>query len=197
MYYEYQETLIEKLRMVQFTTKDNQVLGFEAGMDCLVSMFLNIKSSKKSVFFIGNGGSSAIASHMTADFMKNGGIRTASLYNSAVTTCLSNDYGYRYVFSKQLEYLTQDGDMLVAVSSSGKSENIIIAACTAASLNACIVTFTGFLEDNRLRSMGDLNVYVPVGHYGIVESVHNLILQQAVDVILERDGIPGQYTGEV
>ena len=87
--------------------------------------------------------------------------------------------------------------MLVAVSSSGKSENIINAACTAASLNACNVTFTGFLEDNRIRSMGDLNVYVPVGHYGIVESVHNLILQQAVDVILERDGIPGQYTGEV
>lgn len=196
MYYEYQETLIEKLKMTQYTTGDNQVLGFEAGMDCLASMFLNIKSSKNSVFFIGNGGSSAIASHMTADFMKNGGIRTISLYNSAVTTCLGNDYGYGYVFSKQLEYLTQEGDLLVAISSSGNSENIINAAGTATNLNASVVTFTGFSSDNRLRGMGNLNVYVPARHYGIVESVHNLILQQVVDIILERDGIPGQYMGE-
>lgn len=189
MYYEYQETLIEKLRMVQFTTKDNQVLGFEAGMDCLVSMFLNIKSSKKSVFFIGNGGSSAIASHMTADFMKNGGMNTYSLYDSAVTTCMGNDYGYGYIFSRPMEFLVRKGDLLVAISSSGNSSNIINAIETARLKGAAVITFTGFEPNNRAKQMGDVNVYVPCKKYGIVESIHNMMLQQVVDLIMDRDGV--------
>ena len=87
--------------------------------------FFRHKKADTHIFFIGHGGSSAIASHMTADFMKNGGIKTYSLYDNAVTTCMGNDYGYEYVFSRPLEFLGQENDLLVAVSSSGNSQNIV------------------------------------------------------------------------
>ncbi len=67
--------------------------------------FSGHKEKKSQLFFIGNGGSSAIASHMTADFMKNGGMNTYSLYDNAVTTCMGNDYGYEHIFSRPLEFL--------------------------------------------------------------------------------------------
>ena len=141
------------------------------------------------MFFIGNGGSSAIASHMTADFMKNGGMKTYSLYDSAVMTCMGNDYGYGDVFSRQLGFLVNKGDMLVAISSSGNSQNIVNAINTVKSKGGKVVTFSGFKPDNKIKAMGDYSVFVPEEHYGIVESVHNLILQQAVDTILDIDGV--------
>jgi D-sedoheptulose 7-phosphate isomerase len=138
---------------------------------------------------VGNGGSSAIASHMTADFMKNGGMNTYSLYDNAVTTCMGNDYGYEYIFSRPMEFLVHENDLVVAISSSGNSKNIVNAIETAKRQKASVVTFTGFKPDNLSKQLGDINVYVPSVKYGIVESIHNLILQQIVDMIMERDGV--------
>lgn len=162
---------------------------YEEGIRLLVDTFSKYKENKAQLFFIGNGGSSAIASHMTADFMKNGGMNTYSLYDNAVTTCMGNDYGYEHIFSKPLEFLAREGDLLVAVSSSGNSRNIVNAIETMHGKNASVITFTGFEPDNRVKKMGDQNVYVPCRKYGIVESIHNLILQQIVDMIMERDGV--------
>lgn len=138
---------------------------------------------------MGNGGSSAIASHMTADFMKNGGMNTYSLYDNAVTTCMGNDYGYEYIFSRPMEFLVKRDDLVVAISSSGNSRNILNAVETAVRKGAEVITFTGFEPDNKAKQMGNINVYVPSRKYGIVESIHNLILQQIVDMIMERDGV--------
>ena len=126
---------------------------------------------------------------MTADFMKNGGMNTYSLYDNSVTTCMGNDYGYEYIFSRPMEFLVKPGDLVVAISSSGNSQNIICAIQVAKKKKAAVVTFTGFRKDNQVRQMGDVNVYVPCEKYGIVESIHNLILQQIVDEIMERDGV--------
>ena len=125
---------------------------------------------------------------MTADFMKNGGMKTYSLYDNSVTTCMGNDYGYEYVFSRPLELLANENDILTAISSSGNSQNIVNAIQAAQRKNMNVITFTGFKKENRISSMGIYNVHVPVEHYGMVESIHNLILQQIVDTILERDG---------
>lgn len=190
MYLEYQKKLIDRIKHTQFLKKgESDSKDFEQGMGELIALFSAIKEQEKQVFFIGNGGSSAIASHMTADFMKNGGMRTYNLYDNAVTTCMGNDYGYEYIFSKPLEFLLNEGDLLVAISSSGNSPNILNAIRIANNKNASVVTFTGFKEDNQAKQAGDWNVYVPLEHYGIVESIHNLILQQIVDVILDRDGV--------
>lgn len=140
------------------------------------------------MFFVGNGGSAAIASHNTADFMKNGGMRTVSLQDASVITCLGNDLGYDNVYSRQLQALVRKGDLLVAISSSGKSPNIVKAVDTAKSAGIRVVTFTGFKADNPVRSKGDANVWVSSDKYGIVESAHQAILQQIVDTMLEIRG---------
>lgn len=163
--------------------------SYDEGIQLLVDAFSGHKEKKSQLFFIGNGGSSAIASHMTADFMKNGGMNTYSLYDNAVTTCMGNDYGYEHIFSRPLEFLAREGDLLIAISSSGNSKNIINAIEVAAGKKAFTITFTGFGADNRAKGMGDINVYVPCHKYGIVESIHNLILQQVVDLIMDRDGV--------
>lgn len=163
--------------------------NYSAGISLLVNEFTVHKQHSSQLFFIGNGGSSAIASHMTADFMKNGGMNTYSLYDNAVTTCMGNDYGYEYIFSKPLEFLLRPDDLLVAISSSGNSQNIVNAIDVAKRKGATVITFTGFEPDNKVKQMGDINVYVPCTKYGMVESIHNLILQQIVDEIMERDGV--------
>lgn len=186
----YIEELIEKIYGITVRRKSEEKCStYQDGIQILLDVFLKHKNSGSMLFFIGNGGSSAIASHMTADFMKNGGMNTYSLYDNAVTTCMGNDYGYEYIFSKPMEFLVQEGDLVVAISSSGNSANIINGIVTAKKKGAEIITFTGFSEDNKARALGDVNLYVPCSKYGIVESIHNLILQQIVDLIMERDGV--------
>lgn len=183
----YINDLIEKIKETQFINED-LCSGYDEGIKKLLEIFLEHKSIESGVFFIGNGGSSAIANHMTADFMKNGGMCTHSLYNSAVTTCMGNDYGYEYIFSKPMDFLVKEKDLVIAISSSGNSKNITNAIEVAKRKGAKVITFTGFKPDNRAKQMGDFNVYVPCEKYGIVESIHTIILQQIVDLIFEKDG---------
>ena len=179
---------LEHTEIWQGASQNGRCDGYDQGMNLLVDIFSEHKARQSQLFFIGNGGSSAIASHMTADFMKNGGMNTYSLYDNAVTTCMGNDYGYEYIFSRPLEFLAREGDLLVAISSSGNSDNIINAIKIARKKKAYVITFTGFLPDNKAKQMGDCNVYVPCSRYGIVESIHNIMLQQVVDMVMERDG---------
>lgn len=190
MYTEYLEELIQALNGVSIIIgKGCRRVCYEEGMGCLVDCFTEIKQKDGQVFFIGNGGSAAVASHMTADFMKNGGMKTYSLYDSAVTTCMGNDYGYEDIFCRPLDLLMGKEDLLVAISSSGNSANIVRAITVAREKRGKVITFSGFKEDNSIKCMGDINVYVPREHYGMVESIHNLILQQIVDSIMARDGV--------
>ena len=189
MYKDYLNKLVDCLHSIRMYGFEGIVSDdYEQGMQKLIDLFSRAKIEGKRVFFIGNGGSAAIASHMTADFMKNGGMKTYSLYDNSVTTCMGNDYGYEYVFSRPLELLANENDILTAISSSGNSQNIVNAIQAAQRKNMNVITFTGFKKENRISSMGIYNVHVPVEHYGMVESIHNLILQQIVDTILERDG---------
>lgn len=189
MYKDYIDNLIQCIHLTRMYRSDGSIIEeYEESMQNLVDLFCKIKIDKKQVFFIGNGGSAAIASHMTVDFMKNGRMRTYSLYDNSVTTCMGNDYGYEYIFSHPLEFVANNGDLLVAISSSGNSKNIVNAIKVAKEKEMNIITFSGFMKENAISRMGTYNIHVPISHYGIVESIHNLILQQVVDIILERDG---------
>ncbi len=183
----YIQELLDTLNATQiWQGTSKKAASYHIGIELLVEQFFSHKAAQAGAFFIGNGGSCAIASHMAADFMKNGEMNACSLCDHAVMTCMGNDYGYEYVYAKPLEFLAKPGDLLVAVSSSGNSANIVKAVETAKSKGADVITFTGFLPDNRVKQMGDYNVYVPCEKYGIVESIHNLILQQAVDCMKQR-----------
>lgn len=186
----YLDNLIAIIKSAELTDMDGvRETDYDRIINKLVPKFLKHRNDDSLLFFIGNGGSAAIASHMTADYMKNGGMRTYSLYDNAVMTCMGNDYGYEYTFSKPLSFLIDTDDLLVAISSSGESKNIIRAIEVAKDKNANVITLTGFRKNNTVSRMGDMNVYVPSDKYGMVESIHNLMLQQIVDEIKDRDGI--------
>ena len=175
----FQEKMSEIICDVQGTE-----IAYESMIDTLVSKFRQIRRERGLVYFIGNGGSAGIAIHMTSDFLKNGGMRTHSMHDAATITCLGNDFGYEYIFSKQLEIVASPGDLLIAISSSGNSPNILRAVEAAHQGGCTVLTLSGFKPDNHLRAMGEYNIYVPLEAYGIVESIHNMILQQVVDELL-------------
>ena len=161
MNHEYITELISKLEQTSITIREqNRKLKYDEGIQKLVDIFTKHKREQTNLFFIGNGGSSAIASHMTADFMKNGGMNTYNLYDNAVTTCMGNDYGYEYIFSRPLDFLLKENDLLVAISSSGNSQNIINAIEVAQKKQVDVITFTGFIEENKAKQLGKINVYV-------------------------------------
>ena len=184
----YREELDVALKQISFGNDAT----YEQNMAALTELFLNVRRKNGSVYFIGNGGSAGIATHMTADFLKNGKMRAISLYDVPTITCLANDFGYAEVFCRQLDWLARPGDLLVAISSSGESKNIINAVQTAKEKKCHVVTITGFRAGNTLRTLGEINIHVPSSEYGIVESIHNMILQQTVDEILRRDKILAQ-----
>lgn len=131
MYKGYLEDIFTTLDQIELHQDGEVLFGYEQIIAKIVSTFEGIKKTHNKVFFIGNGGSAAIASHMTADFMKNGGMKTYNLFENSVTICMGNDYGYEYVLGKPLDLLGDEGDLLVAISSSGKSYNIIMAVDAA------------------------------------------------------------------
>jgi D-sedoheptulose 7-phosphate isomerase len=134
------------------------------------------------IMFIGNGGSMGIAAHMAVDFSKNGSLRSMAFGDSAVLTCLSNDFGYHDVFARQIEWHGNALDVLMAISSSGESPNILKGARAAGLKGSRVVTFSGFREDNPLRRMGDVNFYVRAKEYGFVELAHQSLLHAMLDL---------------
>ena len=165
-----------------------QKLSQEAFFQQLIHRFLKKRTEGHTVYFIGNGGSAGIAMHMTNDFLKNGRMKTHSMHDAATVTCLGNDYSYDDIFSKQLERVACAGDLLVAISSSGNSENIVRAIHSARKKQCEVLTLSGFDADNRIHSLGDWNLYIPCHVYGIVESLHNMVLQRIVDGMIEQIG---------
>ena len=152
------------------------------GLRLARSMFKDAHDAGNKLVFIGNGGSAAIASHMAVDYTKNGCMRSMALNDAATLTCFGNDYGYEEVFSKQLEAHGRPGDVIVIISTSGKSKNILNAAAAAKNARCEVVTFSGMRPDNALRHFGSLNFYVPSGDYGLVECAHTNLLHSMVSI---------------
>lgn len=156
--------------------------GLEAGLKRLKREALARHRRGKKVIFIGNGGSAAIASHMAVDWTKNGGMRSVALNDAPTLTCMANDFGYEHAFAKLLEFYAQPGDLVIIISSSGRSPNVIATAHAANALDLDSVRLTGMDPDNKLRRGGRLNFYVPCEDYGLVELTHLCLLHAVVSV---------------
>jgi D-sedoheptulose 7-phosphate isomerase len=142
---------------------------------------LKLLSKTNQIFFIGNGGSMGICSHMYEDYAKIGKFKTYIFSDPALITCFANDYGYEYAMAEWLKIYMNKNDLLIAVSSSGNSMNIVNAANTAKGLGANIITLSGFKPDNKLRNLGSVNFYLPIENYGVVECFHQVILHALLD----------------
>ncbi len=158
-----------------------------AGMiDRVVRLATMVRHSGARVFFIGNGGSAGIASHMAADWLKAGHFHAMAFNDPALLTCLANDLGYGEVFRVPLTHHCRQGDLLFAISSSGESDSVVNAALYAKEVGAYVVTLSGFLSTNRLRQVSDMHFHVPSSRYGLVEVAHHTILHAILDRITSK-----------
>ena len=141
----------------------------------------------KKVIIVGNGGSAAMASHVSVDLTKNAGIRSINFNESDLITCFANDYGYEHWVEKAVEFYGDKGDVFIGISSSGSSENIL-NGCRAAQKNnfAKVITFSGMDKQNPLRQLGDINFWVNSIAYNQIENIHQLWLLAVVDLIIGK-----------
>lgn len=169
------------LERVEVTDRGGSSVSNEDWLTRIGDMTEEVKTSKGRFFFAGNGASAAFASHMSLDWSKNGGVPAIPLLDLSHLTALGNDLGYDEVFSTPVGWHGKPSDLLVTISSSGNSPNIIRAIEVAREKGLKVITFTGLKPENRSRTMGDLNIYVPAKTYGIVECAHQVLLHAWLD----------------
>lgn len=171
-------TLLERC---EITGKDGGAFGLEAGMAAAMRIFAKVRESNNSIYVVGNGGSASVASHAAIDLFNVAKLRAFTLHESSLLTCMANDYGYENAFARILAQVAKPGDVLIAISSSGRSQNIRNAAAQMAANGGTVITLSGFARDNPLRSMGDINIWLDSSDYGLVEIGHQFILHNISD----------------
>lgn len=175
------EKLMASLSLVEFTDKDGLPVAIDDGMAIWHEMAMDVRKRNGCLYLIGNGASSSLSSHFAADLEKNALMRTQCFTDSALLTAISNDISFERVFAEPLSIMARAGDMLVSISSSGNSPNIIAGIAAARHKMMYVVTLSGMDKTNRSRSMGNLNIYVPDYAYSIVETAHSALLHHWTD----------------
>lgn len=149
------------------------------------------KDNSKTMIF-GNGGSAAISSHVSVDLTKNANIRTLNFNESDLITCFSNDYGYDHWVEKTIDFYHQENDVLILISSSGESMNMINAAKFAKQKKLKLITFTGHSKNNKLSLLGDLNFWIDSKAYNFIENTHQIWLLTICDLIIGKREYPAK-----
>ena len=149
-------------------------------------LFLRVQKNGNKLMFAGNGASATIASHAALDFTKQAKVRGLCFNEDALITAFANDFGYENWVAEAINHYGNEGDVAVLISSSGNSKNIVNAAKTAKNQGIEVVTFSGFGEDNSLKSVGDINFWVESKAYNVIEHVHSIWLLAVVDMILGK-----------
>ncbi len=149
------------------------------------SVLESIQQQKGTIWVVGNGGSASIASHLVVDLVNMHQINAHTLHECALLTCFSNDYGYDQAFAKMLETMAKPTDMLIAISSSGNSANIVGAVKAMQSKRGSVLSLTGFSKTNQVKQLSqaaqNFSIWVNSEQYGEVETAHQLILHALVD----------------
>lgn len=183
----------EKMFLKDYFELYQKLLFDECVLEQMVQMkeiVLQTKTNGNKMIFAGNGGSAAIASHAAVDFTKQAGVRSINFNESDLITCFANDYGYDKWIVKAIEFYGDTGDVVVLFGSSGKSPNIVNAAEFAKDNGFTLVTFSGFEEDNPLKSMGEINFWVESKAYNIIENIHQIWILAICDLIIGKAEYP-------
>lgn len=152
-------------------------------VDQIIKILEEAAHKQSSIYIIGNGGSAATASHMVNDL--GAGLRRRGLINLDITsladnvpviTAIANDIGYENIFYMQLEGLLKPEDLIIAISCSGNSPNIVKAVEYAKNIGSTIIGITGF-DGGDLKKLSDVNFHIeaPKGEYGLVEDMHMIL----------------------
>lgn len=158
----------------------------------VVDVLHKARISEKQIFIMGNGGSASTASHFVCDLAKN--IRKESLPhfkviglsdNMAIFSAYANDEGYENVFSQQLENLIQNHDVVIGISASGNSPNVLNAMSVAKKYNAETIGFTGF-DGGKLGNMVKYHIHIPNNNYGQIEDIHLVLEHITIHALQDR-----------
>lgn len=151
----------------------------------VADLLKNVHSAGNKILIFGNGGSAAMASHFSVDLTKNANLRCFNFNEADLITCFANDYGFERWVEKAVDFYGDEGDLLIVISSSGSSKNMLNGVKAGRNGNfQSVVTFSGFEQDNPLRQLGDINFWVDSKAYNFVENMHQIWLLAMVDVII-------------
>jgi|TARA_Y100000294_G_scaffold177931_1_gene205719 D-sedoheptulose 7-phosphate isomerase len=148
----------------------------------LEQIILDTSSKDGKIIIVGNGGSAATASHVAVDLSLNSKIKAINFNESDLITCFSNDFGYENWVKKSLEIYADPLDLLILISCSGNSKNLVNANLFAKKKGLKVATLTGCKKNNKLNSIkNSLNIWIDSKEYNTIEIVHHSILLNIVD----------------
>ena len=151
----------------------------------VAGLLKDVQAEGKKILIFGNGGSAAIASHFSVDLTKNAGLRCINCNEADLITCFANDYGFERWVEKAVDFYGDEGDLLIVISSSGSSKNMLNGVKAARNGNfKAVVTLSGFAEHNPLRQLGDINLWINSRAYNFVENIHQIWLLAIVDLLI-------------
>ena len=182
----YLDELARLLASMETTTTQGDSLSPDQGGKAALDLIRQAKKKSAKAVVVGNGGSAAIASHMQNDLCKAVKMRALVFTEQSLLTALANDDGYPTAYETLMNLWAEPDDVLIAISSSGQSENILRCAAAARKAGAGIITLSGFAQDNPLRSLGDVNFYISSRSYGHVELAHAAVTQFLTDVLKDE-----------
>ena len=164
---------------------------FKIQKDKIVRLVENIKTVKKNkgkIIIFGNGGSAATASHFSVDLTKNAKIRAVNFNEADLITCLSNDYGHDNWVKKAIEFYIDKNDLVILISTSGNSKNVINAAKFLKNKKFSFFSLTGMKKNNLLNKITNSknNLWVNNMSYNQIEIVHHLILLLTIDILIGK-----------
>lgn len=175
--------------LVEYLKTYNSLINNPAITNDLIqikSLFQDTSNKGGKIILAGNGGSAAMASHVAVDMTKNAGIRAVTFNEYDLITTLANDYGFENWISKAIEFYHNPNDIIVLISASGQSQNVLNAATKSKELRLTVITFSGMSPQNPLRNQGDINLWVDSQVYNIVEMTHHIWLLAIVDMIISN-----------
>lgn len=186
---QFNNTVYQSLKDCIATDSNQHPLATGEAMDIWCRRTERLKSDNATMFFIGNGASSQMAGHMSADAAKNGQIRAQAFHETSLMTAVSNDISFENVYAFPLKRFANPNDVLITISSSGNSPNIVKALQVAEEMKLDIITLSGKEADNKSRKKGFLNFYIPSQSYGIVECAHQVLLHSWLDQYMDENGL--------
>ncbi len=184
---EYIMVVSDGLASTKVTDRNGQEISLDEGLELWAVQARKVQQETKGLlFFCGNGASATMAEHMSHDWFQNAVVNTQTCAETSHITAISNDLSYEDVFSYRINRILSERDILVTISSSGNSPNVVSAIHKAREKGSFVITLSGKDTDNKSREMGDLNFYVPLETYGLVESAHAVLLHSALDYFLDK-----------
>ncbi|MBF0124823.1 MAG: SIS domain-containing protein [Magnetococcales bacterium] len=180
-------TWLEQLHQAILSTRcrtNGQEVSLADGMQTFDQLLRRAMTHQQRVWWVGNGGSAALCAHLSQDILNKLGIASHTLTDASLITCMANDFGYESVYYRPLSVLARPTDLLIAISSSGRSENILRCVRWAQEQRLSLVTLSSMSEDNPLwQQQADVAFYLPTHLYGHAEVGHEALLHGVIETV--------------